>query len=190
MKLLMQNLKSHLIKRELSFSDKLYDEWPIRTMFEGSPHREVHDIWLRFRDPFEMAELTTEEFCNGRYTPQWYPCMDRLRHTKKIIEKIFTLMDGEELGGCLITKIPPGKQVYLHSDMGYNCEHYLNKYLLLVESSPEQYFEIGGERIVGEAGDLFLFDNRRPHCVVNNSATTDRVSLIISIKQKGQMVGA
>ena len=189
MKLILEGLKSHLVKRDLDFNPQLWGEWPLRTMYENSPHRDVSDIWLRFRDPFELAALTPEDFCMTKYKPMWYPCMGRMQNTKKIIERIFTMVDGEELGGCLITKIPPGKQVFPHRDSGYNCEHYLNKYLLLIESHPNQYFEINGEKVVGEAGQLFIFDNRTTHSVVNNS-DVDRISLIMSIRQKGQEVRA
>lgn len=189
MRLILDGMKSHLVLRDIANNEKLWNEWPLRTMYENSPHRDVDDIWLRFRDPFELSTLTPEEFCNTRYTPMWYPCMDRMQNTKKIIERIFTLVDGEELGGCLITRIPPGKQVFPHRDGGYNCEHYLSKYLLLIQSHPDQYFEIGGKKVTGEKGDLFIFDNRTTHSVVNNS-DVDRISLIMSIKQKGQEVRA
>lgn len=189
MKLLMQNLKTHLVERELGFNSQLWGEWPLRTQYEGSPHRDATDIWLRFRDPFEMATLTPVEFCNSRYTPQWYACMDKLRHTQKIIEKIFLLMDGEELGACLITKVPPGKGVAWHSDDNWNSNHFLNKYLVVIQTGEGAYFETCGEKHPGKAGDLFLFDNRLPHRVVNDS-DVDRISLIISIKQKGQEVKA
>lgn len=189
MRPIMQNVKSHLILRELSFNDLLWDQWPIRTMSENSPHRDCHDIWLRFRDSFELSTLTPVEFCNTEYTPKWYPCIDRLRHTKKIIEKIFDLVDGEELGACLITKVPPGKEVAWHSDNNWNAKHFLNKYLLVIQSGEGAYFETCGKQFHEGAGTLFLFDNRIPHRVVNNSEI-DRISLIISVKQKNQAVAA
>lgn len=189
MKLVLEGIKSHLVKRDLDYNPQLWNEWPLRTSYEGSPHRDVDDIWLRFRDPFEMATLTPEEFCNTRYTPKWYPCMDRMRNTKKIIEKIFSVVDGEELGGCLITKIPPGKQVLPHRDAGYNCEHFLSKYLLVVQSAPGQLFKIGGQDYETPEGSLWIFDNRIEHSVINNSME-DRISLIMSIRQKGQEVRA
>lgn len=183
MKLVLEGVKAHLIRRELDFNNHLWDEWPLRTMSENSPHRDCHDIWLRFRDIFDLSALTPEEFCNSAYKPRWYPATQRLRHTKKIIERIFTLVGGDELGACLLTKVPPGKEVAWHKDDNWNANHFLNKYLLVVDNAPGAYFETCGEQHEGKPGDLFLFDNRLPHRVVNRSAQ-DRISLIISVKIK------
>jgi Aspartyl/Asparaginyl beta-hydroxylase len=186
LKQIIEGVKVEPILAEIS--DDLWNQITLRTAHVTSPHRECDDIWLRFRGLNEREGKTDTEFCNTAYTPTWYPCMDYMPITKMIIESIFMLVDGEELGGCLITRIPAGKQVYSHSDSGgYNCEHYLSKYLLVLQSAPGQVWHIGGKDIEHEAGSVSLFDNRQVHSVTNDS-DVDRISLIITIRQKGQKV--
>ena len=184
MQKVLECIKVAEILQDLSLNDDLWGTYPLRTSL-GSPHEDCHDIWLRFRDWFDYDSLNPAEFCNGEHQPVWYPEVSRLPATKATINHIFTLVSGDELGGCLITRIPAGKAVKLHQDSGHNCHYYLSKYLLLLQSAPGQSFNFEDERHEGVAGDLFLFDNRFPHSVVNPTEL-DRLSLILSIRHKDQ----
>lgn len=188
MQKILDGVKVGALLDELGQHPELWDKYPLRTKAGISPHRECHDIWLRFRDWGEFKD-DPALFCNTQHVPVWYPEMDKLPAIKAMVENIAKLVDCDELGGCLVTKIPAGKQVYPHADLGYNCGHYLSKYLLLLQSAPGQAFCFDGEAHQGVAGDLFIFDNRFSHWVDNGSGT-DRISLLMSIKQQGQEVAA
>jgi hypothetical protein len=152
-----------------------------RTMYEGSPHKDTSDLWLRYRDFSEFNHDDPKEYTNCKdadYT-HWFAAAWMLEKTKKIIERIVDMEELSEFGACLITKIPPGKMVFPHMDTGYHAEYYKDKYLLLLKSAPEQKFCYEGEEHTGEAGDLFWFDNSACHWVTNRSPV-DRMSLIIA----------
>lgn len=169
---------------ELASNPSVWNRYTLRTKtYESSPHREVDDIFLRYRDWAEFDHEHPERFAD-QHVSQWYAAADELPSVKTTIEKIFTVVGGSELGGCLITRIPPGKQVYPHSDSGcWHSQYYRSKYLLLLQSAPGQSFEFGDEeKHEGKAGELFIFDNHPVHSVINNS-DCDRVSLIMAIRQ-------
>lgn len=169
---------------QLNAKPELWNRYNFRTQsYAHSPHREVDDIILRYRDFSDFDSEQPERF-SDEHRAQYYAAYHELPALKALIDNIFTLVDGEELGGILITRIGAGKQVYPHSDQGaWHSEHYLCKALLLLQSAPKQSFNFDNETHEGEAGDLFVFDNRPCHWVINDS-DTDRVSLILAIKQK------
>lgn len=184
MKGILEGIAVDEMLEQINHNPDFWDKYPLRTQGEFSPHRECHDIWLRFRDWFEY-DGDPAAFCNSPHPSVWYPEIARLPAVKATIQRIFDAVDGAALGGCLITKVPAGKQVYPHADFGFNCEHYLSKYLLILQSAPGQQFCFDGESHDGRAGELFLFDNRAKHWVANPT-DTDRISLILSIRQQGQ----
>lgn len=184
MQKILEGIKVDDMINEINAIPQLWNKHTLRTQNADSPHREVSDIWLRYRDYAEFDENNPQNFAN-EHESVWYPAAYQLPAVREAIEKIAVLVDCDRLGGCLITKVPPGKQVYPHSDAGHwHSEYYLSKYLLLLQSAPQQTFEYHGEIHVGEAGDLFIFDNRPVHWVMNDS-DVDRISLIMAIRQKG-----
>jgi len=163
--------------KELNNSHWLWNQHTFRTKTPGSSHREVDDIFLRYKHwelPIDQANT---------HESVWYPAIDQLPSVKEIISHImFSYPESAELGGCLITKIPPGNQVYPHSDKGtWHSEYYNKKVLVLLQSAPGQSFNFDRESHEGENGEVFEFDNMPIHGVVNNS-TTDRISLILAIR--------
>lgn len=189
MKELINNIKVDLIERELALNPELWDQNTLRTAHENSPHAGCSDIWLRFRPPEDLTAMTPVEFANSPYEPMWWPAAEKLKATRKIIDSIAKIMDAEEVGACLLTRIPPGGQVKPHRDLNYNSQHFLNKYLIVVKSAPGQVFRHHGVDYETRTGSCWLFDNRIEHSVINQS-DTDRISLIISIKQVGQQGAA
>lgn len=186
LKKIMDSIVVTPLLREIKEHPELWNRYDLRTRGD-SPHREVDDIWLRYRDYSELDEDNPESFSDW-HVSQWYAAASILKSAKPLIENIFTLVGGDELGGCLITRIPPGKQVYPHTDAGrWHSEYYLCKYLLLLQSAPGQTFEFGEHKHEGEAGDLFIFDNRPVHSVVNDS-DIDRISLIMAVRKNNAIL--
>ena len=103
---------------ELGEFPELWDRYTLRTtMFPNSPHRDVHDIWLRYRCWSEFNPDKPEDFAN-EHQSIWYSSAYMLRNNRQIVKDIFELVGGEQLGGALTTRIPAGKCVYPHSDAG------------------------------------------------------------------------
>jgi len=167
---------------QLKANPSLWDENKLRTAtYKESPHRDAHDIWLRYRDLAEFDKDDPQAF-SGKHESVWYPAINVLTEAKELIDIICNAQGCAELGGILITRVPPGKAVYPHSDAGHwHPDYYISKYLLLLSSAPGQTFCFENEQHTGNTGDLFLFDNSKVHWVTNDS-DVDRISLIIAMR--------
>ncbi len=168
--------------KELDANRDLWDLYNFRTrMYSNSPHQHVHDIWLRYRDYSEFDQDDPALFCNDPAADYsyWYCAAFILERTREMIHKIVDTQKIDELGGCLITMIPPYNNVLRHADNGYHAEYYKDKYLLLLRSTPDQTFCFEDETHSGEAGDLFHFNNQAEHWV-RNPTDVARISLLIA----------
>ncbi len=179
---ILEGVKVDHLLSELNEHDELWDRYTFRTAYETSAHKDVHDIVLRYRAYDEYDPEHPQDFAK-EHTSEWYAAAHHMPCIKKVVEDIFTLVGGDELGGCLITKIPAGKSVLPHSDAGHwHSENYNAKFLLLLQSAPLQTFEFGEEVHTGESGELFIFDNMPVHAVYNRS-DIDRISLIMAVRK-------
>lgn len=165
---------------EIEDHPELWDQYPLRTLaYKDSPHREAHDIWIRYRD-FNEFDQDAPHLFSEPHKAQWYSGYYHLPALEPIINRIMEDYPGGLLGGVLITKIPAGKQVYPHIDLGWHAEFYHKKILVLLKSAPGQKFCFEHEEHEGEAGEVFEFINQESHWVVNNS-DEDRISLILAV---------
>ncbi len=167
---------------ELEQFPELWDRYSMRrTMYDGSPHRECHDIWLRYNDFANFDPDDPVAFSN-RHESVWYSAAWMMPKIKELVMQIYYHVNGTELGGVLITKVPPGCCVYPHVDTGWHAEHYDKKYLFLLKSAPKQVFKFTyGGNYEGETGELWLFNNQHEHSVYNAS-NEDRISLLLAVR--------
>lgn len=163
---------------EVMAADDMWGEIPLRTMAADSPHRETQDVWLRYR---ATQDLTDAESFASPHWSVWYPVMERLPSLKAVIFEVFHRMQGTHLGGCLLTRIPPGKQVYDHIDEGWHAETMNAKVYVILKANAACLNFCGDHRAVMATGSVWRFDNSRPHSVVNGGAT-DRIACIATMK--------
>jgi hypothetical protein len=163
------------LRAELDAHPEAWDQFRWRTEPLRSPHRECSDIWARYSGDMKIAPK------NQPHESVWYPVVDAIPSTRYLTERMMELVDGKELGGVLITKIPAGKQVYPHMDGGWHAEHY-EKFAILVQGNMEQEFCFENSNLRCEAGDSFTFNNQFAHWV-NNPSSEDRITLIICIRR-------
>ncbi len=156
-----------------------WDEIRHRTSHPMSPHREVSDIWVRY-NPIENFHGDMRTF-NDEHIAQWYPVADNIPEAVRISLEIVKEMHGLALGAVLITRIPPGKQVYPHVDQGWHARTF-EKFAVQVKGNARQAFHFEGESLVTDAGDLYWFDNAYPHWVTNDS-DEDRITLIVCVRR-------
>lgn len=134
---------------------------------KDSPHYAVDDIYARWVKP------GSKEFT-------WYykPLTTLL---KPITDELYSHVEGIELGGVLITRIPPGRSVLPHIDEGWHAENY-SKYCVCIKADLEQVFGFQqGQELKTIDGEVFWFRNDISHFVINES-TRERISLIVCIK--------
>lgn len=151
---------------------ELWDLHDGRTRDPGSPHHGLSDIWCRFAAPgFTGAEP---------HESVWYPCADVL----PVREHVYPLMaavNGERLGGVLITRIPPGNEVKPHVDPGWHARYY-EKFAIQIASAPGQLFQFEGESLETKPGDVYTFDNSHLHWVTNPTEY-ERITMVVCIRR-------
>jgi len=162
---------------ELAKNTHLFDEFSARRE-SGPVHADMTDIWVRYGDLTEM--LTTGDFSEiaNEHDSIW---LKDLPAIKRLCFEVMALVDGERLGGVLITKIPPGGGIKPHRDSGWHAEYY-DKYYIPIKNSPGAVFGFDCGIIKPDCGDVWAFDNAYTHWVENNS-DEDRIAMIICIKQ-------
>ncbi|MGH6740792.1 MAG: aspartyl/asparaginyl beta-hydroxylase domain-containing protein [Bradyrhizobium sp.] len=169
----------HPLLDELAADPTLWNRRRARTGMNGSPHREADDIWVRYKDPPPTNIVDPFESV-------WYPEAEALPAVRPIVDRLMRHAAATHLGGILITRIPPRKQVYPHHDCGpWHAEFHNYKVYVALQSNPRCVNWFGedgdGAGFVMEAGQAWRFDNQVPH-VCFNYGDGDRLSLIVSMR--------
>lgn len=155
---------------------ELWNQNTLRTKHPGTAHKDVDDIWLRFnrinpKNPSKVIDDT--EAIN-------YPAFWELPQARPLIFGLMSRVEGERLGRCMITRTPPGKTITPHVDMGAPADYY-DRFHIVLMSGPGCIFRAGEEVVQMNTGDIWWFDNKQEHEVINNSVV-DRIHLIVDIR--------
>lgn len=164
---------------ELSLIPKVWGQYKFRTGYEGSPHRDIEDIWVRYNALSNLDPANPQKF-NEPHESVWYPVADKLPSVARICNRLMEKVGARTLGGVLLTRVPAGAQVHWHRDGGWHASAH-RKWCVSIAARTEQTFEFEGEQMRTHAGECFEFDNSYPHAVMNPSYE-DRVSLIVSLR--------
>jgi hypothetical protein len=89
-------------------------------------------------------------------------------------------VQGERLGRCVINKIRPGGHIFPHCDGAEHSEYY-DRFHIVLQSSPGVNFRCEDEQVYMQTGEVWWFNNRLDHEVINNSAE-DRIHFIVDIR--------
>lgn len=169
------------LQRELAAHPEVWNEIPLRTrQYKNSPHREIDDIWVRY-NPLRNFKGDWKDF-NGDHPAEWYPVSNKLTWAVTLAQDLAELLDRQSIGAVLITRVPPGKQVYPHIDGGWQAENH-DKYIIQVKSARGQSFNFEGESLDVATGGCYWFDNSAPHWVLNPTSE-DRISLIVCLRRE------
>lgn len=176
-KLLQKGVPVANLLAELEAKPHLWDANPLRLFREG-PHWQTHDIWLRYKDDTENKKTGDYSNFNDPHHPIWYPPFYELPATVPLLFGLMAAVQGEHLGGALIYSIPPGKEIFVHSDPGWHAHYHAKfNFALQSQSGCSFYYPDTGESMEAETGDLHWFRNTVPHGVKNNS---DRDQIILT----------
>ena len=158
-----------------------------RTHHPDSPHRETDDCWLRYRD---RKELAGPETFAGPHVSVYYPAWNILPALHPIVARLCGRVGAAELGGILMTRIPPQGQVYPHHDRGtWHADHYDTKLWMPLRANGlclnhcwthDEGKDI--ETVRMKAGDAWSFDNQKWHSV-QNFGSTERIVLIVCTRR-------
>jgi hypothetical protein len=160
----------------------LWNQHPVRTQMTESPNIECSDILMRFNDistldlnsPESIAQVVDGLNCIN------YPPMFLLPQVRALVMGLMPIVEGEQLGRVIISKLPAGKVIKPHVDEQKYAGFY-DRFHVVLSSAPGCLFHCGDETVHMATGELWWFDNKIIHEVTNNSAA-DRVHLIIDIR--------
>ena len=156
----------------------LWNTHPFRTEVADSPHREVSDILLRLQ-PLDGRSTDKRECVD-------YQAFATLPHARRFVYALMAQVEGERLGRVMITRLPPGGQIYPHEDIGttplhYDTEPYYSRFHLVLQADDKSIFQCDQEYVQMKPGEVWWFDNSKTHAVYNDGQI-DRIHLIIDIK--------
>jgi len=174
-----------MVVGELERQPELWDRNRWRKDRPNSPHREMSDIWLRFADPAHPERF--HEPHHSVFWPAWWA----IPTVHDIVFDAMRDARATELGGILITKVPPGKQIYAHHDRGvWHAEHYNFKVYIVLQGNQacvNWASESPQTRAVMKTGEVWYFNNLVDHGLVNEGVT-DRISLIVSMRTEHEPI--
>lgn len=159
----------------LACREHLWNANALRTSFPGSPHAQTDDIWLFFNNvPEDEGEVVNDILTRP------YPAWKELPEVRPLVFGLMHRIGGVQLGRVMITRLPPGKTIPEHADSGAPADYY-ERYQFALRANPGCVFHCGGEIVQFNMGECWWIDNRRPHCVINNS-NDDRLALIVDVR--------
>lgn len=156
----------------------VWNRHTLRTDAYGTPHGGVSDIWVRY-NAWENFNGDVAAF-NGPHASSWYPVVRQIPAIKPLVFDVMRYVEGEQLGGVLITRIPPGGCVAPHVDHGWHAGYYA-KFAVQLCGNDRQAFCFDDAQLSAKPGDLYTFDNAQRHWVTNDS-DDERMTLIICIR--------
>lgn len=152
----------------------LWDRRTERTRHPNSPHNGLSDVWVRYAPPGVDGSQP--------HRSAWY--VEEAAALPELVSLVYVLMGllrGDELGGVLVTRIPPGATCKPHTDPGWHARHY-EKFGVQIASAPGQEFHVEDVSLETVPGDVFTFDNARTHWVTNDTAH-ERITAIVCIRR-------
>lgn len=183
-RLLRRGVRVAAILKELEAHPELWNANVFRKTGYGNAHQDIDDIIVRYRD---WAEWTGDRAAfNAEHEAVWWEAADSLPSVKSLAYDLMRHFQGDRLGMVLITRIPPGKSVGRHHDVGWHAEHFA-KIAVSLAANERQAFCFDGHELRTVTGDLFVFDNARDHWVTNES-DEPRITLITCIRPSGPTI--
>lgn len=168
-----------------------WDLWKEDTFlrdYPQGPFGEIESIMLRFPEKrvFEQ-EAELEEYKNNQSSFDQhesidYPAFDILTEARDLVFALMALVKGERLGRVMINKIAAGGRIYPHEDTPEHADYY-TRFHIVLQSSAGCILKAGDEQLEMRTGDVFWFNNKLTHEVINNSGQ-DRISMVVDIKVK------
>jgi hypothetical protein len=154
--------------------------------YPQGPFQQIESIMLRFPEKrvFEQEE-EVEKYKSGKsiydqHENVDYPAYKTLHEARPLIMALMTRVGGERLGRVMINKIAPGGVIFPHSDTPEHANYY-SRFHIVLQSQPGVVFRAGNEKVYMGTGEVWWFNNKEEHEVINNSAD-DRIHMIIDIR--------
>ena len=151
--------------------------------YPQGPFGLIESIILRF--PPRSVHETEEALKNHLANFDQHECVDQpvykiLHEARPMVMNLMAYVGGERLGRVIINKIAPGGKIFPHADTPAHADYY-SRFHIVLQSAPGCNFVAGDEQVHMATGEVWWFDNKQVHEVVNNSAD-DRIHMVIDIR--------
>lgn len=174
------------VMAQLAEHPELWNAHTIRKTAPGTPHSQMSDIFVRYNDVTSFEAKGDYAGFNDIHVPVWYPSWRALPALRPIVFGLMSFVEGEMLGGVLITRIPPGCGIDRHRDDSWHVRTF-EKFYVSVQSAPGAIFGCEHDGVIEElepkTGECWLFDNKKTHWVENRS-NVERITLIVCIRRE------
>jgi len=166
---------------------ELWQEDDFLRNYPQGPFGEVETIFLRF--PKRLVGISDEdvERYKKNMLPGWdqhesidYPAYATLHEARPLVMNLMARVQGERLGRVMINKINPGGRIYPHADTPEHANYY-SRFHVVLQSAPGSDFRCENEHVNMKQGEVWWFNNKLEHEVVNNSAVA-RIHMIVDIR--------
>jgi len=158
--------------------------------YPQGPFGEVESIMLRFPekvvfegdDAEEKLALYKTNMLPGfdQHESMDYPAYKTLAEARPLVMSLMARVQGERLGRVMINKICPGGRIFPHADTPEHANYY-SRFHIVLKSAPGVLFRSGDEQAYMPTGDVWWFNNKLDHEVINNSGI-DRIHMIVDIR--------
>ena len=176
----MSTLDVEKLKQEVLSISSEFDLYSYRRTFPGSPHEEMTDLWVRYNNIHPYIERGSLDGFDNEHDSIWYPVVESLPSLKKVIFELMKEVEGERLGGILITKLAPGGRIHKHTDKGWHAQYY-DKFFVPLQIGEQATFGFEDGDIYAKEGEAWWFDNSNVHWVTNDT-DIERIAMIVCIR--------
>lgn len=162
--------------------------------YPQGPFEDVETIFLRFpeRVVFDDEDVAEQERKVALYKANQLPGLDQhesidypayalFPQARDLVLALMTRVGGVRLGRVMINKVRPGGRIFPHADSPEHANYWNNRLHVVLQSLPGNDFRCEDEHVHMRTGEVWWFDHRLEHEVVNNSAD-DRIHLLVDIR--------
>jgi len=151
--------------------------------YPQGPFGEIESVILRFppRSVHETEDALKNHLADfDQHENVDQPVFKLLPEARAIVFALMNAVQGERLGRVMINKIAPGGVIFPHADTPAHAEYY-SRFHVVLQSSPGVVFRCGDEQVYMATGEVWWFNNKLEHEVINNSGA-DRIHMICDIR--------
>lgn len=155
----------------------LWNWMSLRKLFPESGHYDVDDIIMRFH-PVDRL-ITEEQVFNSNETVSYFP-WHILQYCRALVEQFKP--EGYEIGRAMVAKLRPLGAISPHVDEGDYATNHI-RYHFVLYSNPNCIFIAGNEAVNMQTGEVWTFNNKATHQVINLDKNEARIHLIADYRK-------
>ena len=174
-KLIADGLDTGPLLKRLLANEHLWAERTERQDYPGSAHKDTETIYLRWA----VDESIEGGFYDLRTKDHVETIKALLPESYAIFNMVLARIGGSilDIGRVILTRMKPGGEIARHTDEGPYADKYDRFHVCL---SGDSLFFVEGFPQAMKPGQLFWFNHKLPHWVVNRTES-DRIHLIIDL---------